>query len=35
VDPAKWARIEPWLGASLLVGNVAVYGYLLSKIGGA
>jgi hypothetical protein len=35
VDPAKWARIEPWLGASLLVGNVAIYGYLLSKIGGS
>lgn len=34
VDPAKWARFEPWIGAMLLVGNVAIYGYLLSKIGG-
>jgi hypothetical protein len=30
VDPVRWARIEPWLGAALLVGNVAIYGFLLS-----
>jgi hypothetical protein len=32
VDPAKWARIEPWLGGALLAGNVAIYGFLLSAI---
>lgn len=33
VDPARWARVEPWLGVSLLVGNVAIYAYLLGAIG--
>lgn len=33
MDPARWARIEPWLGALLLFGNAAIYRYLLGGIG--
>ncbi len=34
VHPALWKRVEPWLGALVLVGNVAVYGYLVIRLRG-
>ncbi len=34
VHPAHWERVEPWLGALVLVGNVAVYGYLVIGLRG-
>lgn len=31
VDPARWARLEPWLGTLVLLTNLAVYGYLIGN----
>ena len=33
VDPARWERSEPWLGAFVLLVNVAAYALLLGKLG--
>jgi hypothetical protein len=34
IHPRHWERSEPWVGATVLLGNLAVYGFLASNIGG-
>ena len=30
----RWERSERWVGAAVLLGNVAIYGYLTGTVGG-
>ncbi len=34
IRPEQWERAEPWLGAAALLGNIVIYGYLVSSVRG-